>query len=72
MNRPALKIRRITHFRIVWRGISIKLKYHYQYTPAHPHQDSSDHISIYVTGLWRDNLGESGASIRMRLGGRAG
>ena len=41
MTRPTLKIRRVTHFRIVWRGIAIKLKYHYQCTRAYRYQSAS-------------------------------
>ncbi len=50
MKRPSLKIRRVTHFRMVWRGIKIKFEYHYQFTRAYSNQDSSDHISLYVIG----------------------
>ena len=50
MIRPPLKIRRVTHFRIVWRGITIKLKYHFQYTKAFRYQDSCDAITVYVIG----------------------
>jgi hypothetical protein len=50
MTRPTLKIRRVTHFRIVWRGIAIKLKYHYQCTRAYRYHDSCDSISVYVIG----------------------
>ena len=54
MKRPTCRIRRVTHFRMVWRGITIKLKYHYQYTLACRHRDSIDHIEIYVIGADAD------------------
>jgi hypothetical protein len=50
MKRSRLKIRRVTHFRIIWRGIKIKIKYQYQLMSGSSYQESSDHISIYVIG----------------------
>ena len=50
MNRPILKIRRVTHFRIVWRGTTIKLKYQYKHVAAHRWQEPKDRLSIDIIG----------------------
>jgi hypothetical protein len=48
MNHPL--IRRVRHFRIVWRGIPITLKYQYKHVAAHRWQEPKDRLSITVTG----------------------
>jgi hypothetical protein len=48
MNHPL--IRRVRHFRIVWRGTTIKLKYQYKYVAAHRWQEPKDRLSINIIG----------------------
>ena len=50
MKRPTLKIRRVTHFRIVWRGIPVKLTYQHKHVSAYRWSDAKDRLSIDIAG----------------------
>ena len=50
MTRPHPRIRRVRHFRLKWRGLTVKLKYQYKHVAAHRWQEPKDRLSIAIDG----------------------
>ncbi len=51
MSRPILKIRPVTHKRVVWRGITLNIRYAYKYHGRwYGHRETGDHIAVMVVG----------------------
>lgn len=50
MSKPTLKIRKVTHKRIVWQGITIRIRYTWKYMTHRGQRngDTTDHIEICI------------------------
>jgi hypothetical protein len=47
---PRLKTRRVTHMRLVWRGITIRIRYTWKYWDHHGQRngDTTDHLEVRI------------------------